>query len=118
MSDVGSPAEQQQPAPKKKRPWPAVVLVAAGAVMVCVALAIVGAFVLALLFWQLLANIVMVPFKQDLQWYGPGVYTAGGDLWWYVIGLGVVGIALFVPGATMLDKAGAPLRKPGKRRPN
>jgi hypothetical protein len=94
-----------------------VALAAVGGAMMSVAIAIVGAFVLALLFWQLMANVVMIAFKQELHWYGPGVYTAGGDLWWYVFAIAAVGIVLFVPGMTMLDKAGAPLRRPGKRRP-
>jgi len=114
MSGWGSPPERQ-PAPK--RPWPAVALTAVGGVLLVVAVAIVGAFILALLFWQLMANIVMVAFVQDLRWYGPGVYTAGGDLWWYVFAIGAVGGVVFVAGMTMLDKAGAPLRRPGKRRP-
>ena len=100
----------------RKRPWAAVALVAVGGVLVAVAVSIVGALVLALLFWQLMANIVMVIFVQELNWYGPSVYTAGGDLWWYVLGLAAVGGAGLAAGASMLDRAGAPLRRPGRRR--
>lgn len=103
--------------PRPKRPWYAVTLAAVGGVLLAVAVAIVGALVLALLFWQLMANIVMVAFKQDLHWYGPGVYTAGGDLWWYVVAISAAGLVVFAAGTTMLTKAGAPLRRPGKRRP-
>ncbi len=81
-----------------------------------VAIAIVGALVLALLFWQLLANIVLVAFKQDLHWYGASVYTAGGDLWWWVICFGAAGAVILAVGAWMLDKAGAPLKRPGRKR--
>lgn len=71
---------------------------------------------LALLFWQLLANIVMVPFNQDLHWYGDSVYTAGGDLWWYVFGFGAAGAVILTLGASMLARAGAPLKRPGRKR--
>lgn len=97
----------------QKRPIGGVILATLGGVMLAGAVAVVGALVLALLFWQLLANIVMVPFKQDLHWYGDSVYTAGGDLWWYVAGSGAVGAALLAAGASMLAKAGAPLKRPG-----
>jgi hypothetical protein len=100
----------------RKRPWAGGVLAAVGGVMVAVAVAIVGALVLALLFWQLMANVVMVIFVQELNWYGPSVYTAGGDLWWYVLGLAAVGGVGLAAGASMLERAGAPLRRPGRRR--
>ncbi|WP_019874574.1 hypothetical protein [Sporichthya polymorpha] len=118
MSGWGPPpAEDSAPTPRKKRPWPAVVLAGIGGVLLAVAFAIVAALVLALLFWQLMANIVMVIFVQELEWYGPSVYTAGGNLWWYVVGIGAVGAAAFVAGMTMLDRAGTPLRRPGRGRP-
>ncbi|GAA0635700.1 hypothetical protein GCM10009547_44830 [Sporichthya brevicatena] len=117
MSGWGPPPAEESPAPRKKRPWTAVLLAGIGGVLLSVAAAIVAATVLALLVWQLLANIVMVIFVQELEWYGPSVYTAGGNLWWYMLGIGAVGAATFFAGMTMLDRAGTPLRRPGRRRP-
>jgi hypothetical protein len=87
-----------------------------GSVLVAGAMAVVMALVMALLFWQLMANIVMVAFVQDLRWYGASVYTAGGDLWWYVGGIGLGGFALIGLGARWIDSAGAQVPKPWRRR--
>ncbi len=116
MSGWGPPADQPAE-PAKKRPFAALALTALGGVGMAVAFAIVAAFVLALLFWQLMANIVMVIFVQEMRWYGPGVYTAGGELWWYVFGIGAAGALLFVPGMVLLERAGTPLKRRGRTRP-
>ncbi|MGQ0846351.1 MAG: hypothetical protein ACT4QF_19680 [Sporichthyaceae bacterium] len=109
-------ADHSQTPPKRRRPWPGVLLAVLGSGLITVALAIPMALVLALLFWQLTANVVMVAFVQEMRWYGPGVFETGGDLWWWVLGLGAAGGALLAWGAALLAKAGTPWRPWWRRR--
>ncbi|MGQ0465960.1 MAG: hypothetical protein ACT4QG_11630 [Sporichthyaceae bacterium] len=101
-------SDHSQPTPR--RPWFGLVLAILGSGLATLAIGLVLALVMALLFWQLMANVVMVAFKQDLHWYGPGVYTAGGELWWWVFGFGAAGAVFLASGATILARAGTPWR--------
>jgi hypothetical protein len=91
-------------------------LFAVGSVLVAGAAVVVLALIMALLFWQLMANVVMVAFVQELRWYGPGVYTSGGDLWWYTGGIAVGGFLAMGVGAWWINRAGAKVPQPWRRR--
>jgi hypothetical protein len=104
------------PARRDRPPWGAVAIFVIGSVMVTGAAAVVMALILALLFWQLMANVVMVAFVQDLRWYGPSVYTSGGDLWWYTTGIGIGGLVVMGLGVWWIDSTGATVPKPWRRR--
>jgi hypothetical protein len=103
--------------PRRDRPpWGALAIFVVGSVLVAGAAAVAMALVMALLCWQLMANVVMVAFVQELRWYGPGVYTAGGDLWWYVTGVGIGGFAVMGLGVWWITAAGATMPQPWRRR--
>jgi hypothetical protein len=103
------------PARRERPPWGALAIFVVGSVMVAGAAVVAMALVMALLVWQLMANVVMVAFVQELRWYGPGVYTAGGDLWWYTGGIGIGGFVIMGLGAWWMDSAGAQVPKPWRR---
>jgi hypothetical protein len=88
-----------------------------GSVALAAATVIVLALVMAILFWQLLANVVMVAFVQEMRWYGDGIYTAGGDLWWWVFGISAAGVVVLAAGVAMLVRAEAEVPRPWRRRP-
>lgn len=87
-----------------------------GSITMTTAVAIVLALVMALLFWQLMANVFAVAFVQELRWYGPSVYTAGGDLWWWVGSVGAAGAVVLGIGAYLMDRAEAEIPRPFRRR--
>jgi hypothetical protein len=111
--DIGLPTG---PLRRDRPPWGALAVFVIGAVLVAGAVVVAMALVLALLFWQLITNVVMVAFVQELRWYGASIYTAGGDLWWYVSGLGVGGFVIMGLGVWWIDSAGAKVPQPWRRR--
>lgn len=104
------------PQPKKRRPILAMGLLILGSIAMSTTVAIVLALVLALLFWQLMANVFAVAFVQELRWYGPSVYTAGGDLWWWVTGVGIAGAVVTGLGVYGMLRAEAEIPRPFRRR--
>jgi hypothetical protein len=86
-----------------------------GSGLITVALAIAMGVVGGLLFWQLLANVVMCVFVQDFRWYGPGVFEAAEDLWQWVVWLGVAGAVICGIAGAMLSRTNTPFPRPRPR---
>ncbi len=101
---------------RKRRPFLAMALTVLGSIGLASATAIVLALVMAILFWQLMANVFMVAFVQELRWYGDGIYTAGGDLWWWVFGIAAAAGLVLAAGVAMLVRAEAEVPRPWRRR--
>jgi hypothetical protein len=106
------------PGPPGKKPWGALAVAIVGSGLITVALAMSMGVILGLLFWQMLANVVMVVFVQELRWYGPGIFEAAdGDLWQWVFGLGLGGTVLVGIAGMMLARTNTPFPRPRRTRP-
>ena len=112
MSQPPPPPPPPSPGARGRKPWAAIAVAVVGSGLVTVSLAIAMGVVLGLLFWQLLANMVMVVFVQELRWYGPGVFAAADDLWQWVLWLGVSGAVVCGIAGAMLARTGTPFPRP------
>lgn len=111
------PPRPPPPGAPRRKPWGGIAVAIVGSGLLTVALAIALGVVGGLLFWQLLANVFLCVFVQDIRWYGPGVWEAADDLWLWVLWLGLGGAVLTGIAGAMLARAGTPFPRPQRRRP-
>ena len=70
-----------------------------GALLIAGGLGVAAVMVVAMLFFELLVNVFLVAFTQDLRWYGPGLLDVDPGLRNGVVAATAAGSVLLVAGA-------------------
>jgi hypothetical protein len=115
VSGYGPPPPPPPPPSSRPKPWFAIAVAVVGSIVVAIGFALAAGVTLGMLFWQLLANVVMVVFVQELRWYGPGILDASHELWQWVLWLGVCGAALMGLAGVLLTRSGTAFPRPHRR---